>query len=75
MFCRECGLKGDARALTPEIAEQIEEKMRNIVAGICQAHEVIGKVSFDTIFPATINSAIAARLPAMLQQAWQATGR
>ncbi len=53
-------LKGDARALTPEIAHQIEAKMRNIVEGICLAHEVTGKTQFDTIFPAIINSSAQA---------------
>ena len=35
-------LSGDARALTPEIAKQIEAKMRTIVKGICLAHDVGG---------------------------------
>ena len=31
--------------------------MRQIVAGICMAHDVIGRVSFETLFPPTINAA------------------
>ena len=50
-------LSGDARALTPEINEIIEARMRQIVEGICLAHDVEGKVSYKTVFPATINDA------------------
>jgi hippurate hydrolase len=49
-------LSGDARALTPDVNKRIEEKMRTIVAGIAQAHEVEASVSYDTIFRATINA-------------------
>ena len=49
-------LSGDARALTPEINQKIEEKMRQIVAGITMAHGVEGTVAYDTIFKATINA-------------------
>ena len=52
-------LKGDARALTPEVAGEIERRMRRIVEGICLAHDVSAEVSFETIFPATINAAQA----------------
>lgn len=55
-------LKGDARALTPEINSTIEKRMRQIVEGICLAHDVTGTVSYDTIFPAVINSAGAAQV-------------
>lgn len=50
-------LRGDARALTTQINETIEARMRQIVEGICTAHGVTGKVTYDTIFPATVNSA------------------
>ncbi|MEP0942363.1 MAG: M20 aminoacylase family protein [Rhizobiaceae bacterium] len=49
-------LTGDARALTPDVNQKIEEKMRAIVAGIAQAHEIEARVSYDTIFRATINA-------------------
>lgn len=52
-------LKGDARALTPETNATTQEKMRQIVDGICAAHGVTGKVSYDTIFPPTINATAA----------------
>jgi amidohydrolase len=48
-------LRGDARALTPEINELIENRMRSIVDGICMAHGVTAKLSYDTIYPPTIN--------------------
>lgn len=50
-------LRGDARALTPEINQTIEARMRQIVDGVCAAHGVSAAVSYDTIFPATINAA------------------
>lgn len=53
-------LKGDARALTPGINSAIEARMHQIVEGVCLAHDVRGTVTYDTIFPATINSAPAA---------------
>lgn len=53
-------LRGDARALTPEINQTIEARMRQIVEGVCHAHGVSGEVSYHTAFPATINSAACA---------------
>ncbi len=58
-------LKGDARALGDDINQSIEKRMRQIVAGICHAHDVSGKVTYDTIFPATVNSAAEAGAAAM----------
>lgn len=54
-------LRGDARALSPEVNLAIETHMRAIVDGICSAHGVTATVSYDTIFPATINAASATR--------------
>lgn len=54
-------LRGDARALSPEITATIEASMRQIAAGICAAHGVSAEVDFTTIFPATINAPAAAR--------------
>lgn len=62
-------LKGDARALTPEINATIEARMRQIVDGVCLAHGVSGAVNYDTMFPATINSAAAAHAAASAAQA------
>jgi amidohydrolase len=49
-------LKGDCRALRPAINATIEASMREIVQGVCMAHGVTATVSYETIFPATINS-------------------
>ncbi len=49
-------LSGDARALSPDVNQRIEETMRSIVAGIAQAHGVTAKVAYDTIFKTTINA-------------------
>ncbi len=49
-------LRGDARALTPEVNETIERKMRQIVKGTCLAHQVEARVLYETVFPPTINS-------------------
>ncbi len=49
-------LRGDARALTPEVNETIERKMRQIVKGTCLAHQVEAEISYETVFPPTINS-------------------
>jgi len=49
-------LRGDARALTPEINATIEARMRQIVEGTCLAHGVTATVSYETIFPPTINA-------------------
>jgi len=54
-------LRGDARALHPDINQSIESHMRMIVDGVCMAHGVTAVVSYDTIFPATINAAGAAK--------------
>jgi len=50
-------LRGDARALTPDINQTIEQRMRAIVDGVCAAHEVTASVEYQTQFPATINAA------------------
>ncbi len=57
-------LRGDARALSPEITAEIEARMRQIAAGICSAHGVSAEVDFQTIFPATINAPDATRAAA-----------
>jgi len=61
-------LRGDARALSPDINHSIETHMRNIVNGVCMAHGVEAAVSYDTIFPATINAADAAKSAVLAAQ-------
>lgn len=55
-------LKGDARALTAQTNAILEEKMRQIVEGVCTAHGVEALVSYDTIFPPTFNAADASAM-------------
>ncbi|MEM9473424.1 MAG: amidohydrolase [Pseudomonadota bacterium] len=62
-------LRGDARALSPDINQAIEMHMRRIVDGICAAHGVTASVSYDTIFPATINAPTATRSAVRAAQA------
>ena len=50
-------LKGDARALNRDVNAEIERKMRQIVAGICAAHDVTADVSYETVFEVTMNAA------------------
>ena len=50
-------LKGDARALTPQATAMIEKRMRQIVYGICLAHDITAEVRFETFFPPTLNDA------------------
>ncbi len=52
-------LAGDARALTPETNATIERTMRRIVDGVCAAHDITARVSYETLFPPTINTDIA----------------
>ena len=52
-------LKGDARALSPEINATIEARMRELVTGTCAAHDVTGEIGYETIFAPTINDAEA----------------
>jgi hippurate hydrolase len=48
-------LKGDARALTSKATTLIEKQMRQIVHGICLAHDITAEVQFETFFPPTLN--------------------
>ncbi len=50
-------LKGDARALNRDVNARIEQKMRQIVEGVCLAHGVTAEVSYDTVFEVTVNAA------------------
>lgn len=49
-------IKGDCRALSPDIQKRIETRMREIVSGICMAHGAEGHVHYQQDFIATINS-------------------
>ena len=49
-------MTGDARALSHKTNELIEKNMRQIVKGICDAHEVKSKVSYKNTIISTFNS-------------------
>lgn len=57
-------LSGDARALTPGSNATIKSAMELIVKGIAAAHDVSASVTYDTIFPPTINDSVAAHAAA-----------
>ena len=61
-------LKGDTRSLTVEVQDLIEENMRRIAGGICDAHGVECEFDYRRNFVPTINTpaeaAIAARVAA-----------
>ena len=38
------------------VAAAIEQKMRQIVEGVCMAHGVRGRVSYDTVFEVLVNA-------------------
>jgi len=44
--------------LTPEINNEIEMRMRQIVEGVCRAHEVTASISYETVFEPTINAPV-----------------
>ncbi|NQW02136.1 MAG: amidohydrolase [Rhodospirillales bacterium] len=50
-------LRGDTRAFTPAIGQQIETAMERLVAGICAAHGAAHSFTYSREFAATINSA------------------
>lgn len=49
-------IKGDCRAMHPKTQEMIEERMREIVDGICSAHRAEGLVEYRTDFVVTDNT-------------------
>ena len=59
-------LRGDARALSQQVNETIEARMRQIVEGVCLAHAVSACVQYETVFPSVINT------PAPVRAAQQA---
>jgi amidohydrolase len=49
-------IKGDCRALDPDVQIKIELRMRQIVGGICSAHGVTGSVDYSHEFIVLVNS-------------------
>jgi len=48
-------IKGDARALSDNTNKVIEQNMRQIVKGICEAYNISYEVSYETTCPMTFN--------------------
>jgi len=49
-------LRGDCRAFRADVQDHIENAMRRIVDGICQAHGAEGTVAYNREFAATVNT-------------------
>ena len=49
-------IKGDCRALSPDVQATIARRMKEIVAGICASHGATGTVLYQNDFIPTINS-------------------
>ncbi|WP_281081642.1 M20 aminoacylase family protein [Variovorax paradoxus] len=59
-----CTLKGTCRAFGAATRDRLESAMREVAAGIAQAHGVDIEVRYERRVPATVNDAGAARLAA-----------
>lgn len=60
----EATIKGDTRSFLPEVSEIIEQRMRQIVEGICTAHGAEFDVSYERVFLSTINTAAETKIAA-----------
>ncbi len=52
----EVVIMGDTRSFLPEVSRLIEERMEQIVKGICIAHGAEYEFSYERVFPSTINT-------------------
>ena len=50
-------IKGDTRSFLPEVSKLMEDRMQQIVKGICTAHDADFEFSYVRVFPSTINTA------------------
>jgi amidohydrolase len=57
-------LSGTARSFTPEIGKLLPERVRAISEHICEAFGAKCHLSYNTVYPATVND------PAMCQRVW-----
>lgn len=57
-------LKGDTRAFTPRVQDQLEQSMARITRGVCDAHGVNHHFQYSREFAATINSQNEAQIAA-----------
>ncbi|MCP5381211.1 MAG: amidohydrolase [Kordiimonadaceae bacterium] len=51
-------IRGDVRALDPKVQTRIENRMRDVVRGICDAHNVTGEVQYSHEFIVLDNAGI-----------------
>ena len=49
-------IQGTCRALLPSVQNQIENRMKQIVEGVCAAHGLTGTVDYDRRYPVLINT-------------------
>jgi len=49
-------IKGTCRALRREVQDRIEARMEEIVAGICAAHGLTHKITYDRRYPVLVNT-------------------
>ncbi len=49
-------IKGDTRSFLPEVSKRIEDRINQIVKGVCTAHEVKFDVQYERVFTPTINT-------------------
>lgn len=52
----EVTIKGDTRSFLPEVSELIEQRMKQIVEGICSAHGAEVEFIYKRVFQSTINT-------------------
>ena len=55
-------IKGDTRSFLPEVSTLIEQRMRRVAQGICDAHEAELEVSYERIFSSTVNTPAETKL-------------
>ncbi len=56
ILAADAHMQGTVRAVSSDIEDLIEDKMKNIVNGICEARDCKGSVEFIRQYPPTINS-------------------
>lgn len=65
----EVMIKGDTRSFLPEVSTLIEDRMRRIATGICEAHGAELDFSYDRVFLSTVNTPDEAALAARAARA------
>ncbi len=49
-------IKGTCRALAPAVQDRIEERLREVVAGVAAAHGLVAEIVYDRRYPVLINT-------------------